>query len=112
FTGLVIIALLTNIPEHINAISFARRNNMTMSLEIGMSSALQIALFVVPMLVIISAALTGSVLELVFSPFSLIALVMTAMIANYLSTDGVCHWLEGAQLIAVYLLIAIGFYFI
>jgi len=112
FAGVVIIAILTNIPEHISAISFARRNNMTMSLEIGMSSALQIALFVIPALVLLSTAVTGNTLDLVFGPFSLIALVMTAMIANYISTDGVCHWLEGVQLIAVYVLIAIAFYFI
>jgi Ca2+:H+ antiporter len=112
FVGLVLIAVLTNIPEHLSAINFARRNNMTMSLEIGMSSALQIALFVVPILVLLSTALTGNALDLVFGPFSLIALVMTAMIANYISADGVCHWLEGVQLIAVYLLIAIAFYFI
>ena len=112
FTGVVIIAIMTNIPEHISAISFARRNNMTMSLEIGMSSALQIALFVIPALVLLSTAVTSTTLDLVFGPFSLIALVMTAMIANYISTDGICHWLEGVQLIAVYVLIAIAFYFI
>ena len=112
FVGLVLIAFLTNISEHISAIRFARRNNMTMSLEIGMSSALQIALFVVPVLVLISTAVTGNAMDLVFGPFSLVALVMTAMIANYISADGICHWLEGIQLIAVYLLIAIAFYFI
>ncbi len=112
FAGLVLIAFLTNISEHISAVSFARKNNMTMSLEIGMSSALQIALFVVPVLVLLSTALTGNALDLVFGPFSLVALVMTAMIANYISADGICHWLEGVQLIAVYLLIAIAFYFI
>ena len=112
FVGLVIIALLTNIPEHLSAIIFARKNNMTLSLEIGMSSALQIALFVVPILVLLSTALTGTTLNLVFGPFALAALVVTAMIANYISSDGVCHWLEGAQLTAVYLLIAIAFYFI
>jgi Ca2+:H+ antiporter len=112
FLGLVIVAILTNIPEHVSALSFARKNNMTLSLEIGMSSALQIALFVVPVLVLLSAPLTGHALNLEFNPFSLVALVMTAMIANYISADGVCHWLEGAQLIAVYVLIAIAFYFI
>jgi Ca2+:H+ antiporter len=111
FVGLVIIAILTNLPEHISAVGFARRNNMTLSLEIGMSSALQIALFVVPILVLLSTTISGNPLDLVFTPFSLIALVMTAMIANYVSTDGRCHWLEGVQLIAVYVLIAIGFYF-
>lgn len=112
FVGLVFVALLTNIPEHITAVNYARKNNMTMSLEIGMSSALQIALFVMPVLVLLSPVIMGGTLDLVFSPFSLIALVMTAMIANYISTDGVCHWLEGVQLIAVYLLIAIAFFFI
>lgn len=112
FAGLVIVALLTNIPEHVSAVIFARKNNMTLSLEIGMSSALQIALFVVPVLVLLSTAVTGSHLDLVFGPFSLAALVITAMIANYISSDGICHWLEGAQLTAVYILIAIAFYFI
>jgi Ca2+:H+ antiporter len=112
FLGLVVIAILTNIPEHISALSFARQDNMTLSLEIGMSSALQIALFVVPVLVLLSSSVTGSALNLEFSPFALVALVMTAMIANYISSDGVCHWVEGSQLIAVYILIAIAFYFI
>ncbi len=112
FLGLVVIAVLTNIPEHITAVNFARKNNMTLSLEIGMSSALQIALFVVPVLVLLSSTLTGNALDLVFNPFALVSLVMTAMIANYISADGICHWLEGVLLIAVYLLIAIAFYFI
>lgn len=112
FLGLVVIAILTNIPEHVSALSFARKNNMTLSLEIGMSSALQIALFVVPVLVLLSTPLTGHALDLEFGPFALASLVLTAMIANYISSDGVCHWLEGAQLIAVYILIAIAFYFI
>lgn len=112
FLGLIVVAILTNIPEHISALSFARKNNMTLSLEIGMSSALQIALFVVPVLVLLSTALTGTTLNLEFNPFALVSLFMTAMIANYIGSDGICHWLEGAQLIAVYLLIAIAFYFI
>jgi len=112
FLGLVVIAILTNIPENISAVSFARKNNMTLSLEIGMSSALQISLFVVPILVLLSSTMTGHALNLEFSPFALVSLVMTAMIANYISADGICHWLEGAQLIAVYVLIAIAFYFV
>ncbi len=112
FIGLVFIAILTNIPEHVSAINFARKDNMTLSLEIGMSSALQIALFVVPVLVLLSSSATGVALSLEFSPFSLVALVMTAMIANYISSSGICHWVEGAQLIAIYILVAIVFFFI
>ncbi len=112
FMGLVFIAMLTNIPDHLSAINFARRNNITLSLEIGMGSATQMALFVVPVLVLISSAVTGNTLNLVFGPFELAAVVITAMIANSISPDGVCHWLEGAQLIAIYLLIATAFYFL
>jgi Ca2+:H+ antiporter len=112
FVGLVVIAILTNIPEHISALSFARKDNMTLSLEIGMSSALQIALFVIPVLVLISSSVAGTPLNLEFGPFVIASLVMTAMIANYVSSDGICHWVEGAQLIAVYILIAIAFFFI
>jgi Ca2+:H+ antiporter len=112
FIGLVLVALLTNIPEHISAMTFARRNNMTLSLEIGMSSALQIALFVVPILVLVSSTIAGVTLDLVFSPFEIAAVLITAMIANYIGSDGICHWVEGAQLIAVYMLIAVAFYFL
>ena len=112
FIGLVFVALLTNIPEHVSAINFARQDNITLSLEIGMSSALQIALFVVPILVLVSGPLTGTALNLVFGPFEIAAVLITAMLANYIGSDGVCHWVEGAELIAVYLLIAVAFFFV
>lgn len=112
FMGLIFIAFLTNIPEISSAMTFARKNNMTLSLEIGMSSALQIALFVVPVLVLISPLLIDGGLDLVFTPFELVAVVITAMIANYIGSDGICHWVEGAQLLAVYLLLATAFYFL
>lgn len=112
FVGLVFVAILTNIPEITSAMTFARKNHMTLSLEIGMSSALQISLFVVPILILISPMIIHGSFDLVFTPFELVAIFVTAMIANYISSDGVCHWVEGAQLIAVYLLVAAAFYFL
>ena len=112
FIGLVFVAILTNIPEISSAMAFSRKNHMTLSLEIGMSSALQIALFVVPILILISPLVVHGGYNLLFTPFELVAVVVTAMIANYISSDGVCHWVEGAQLIAVYLLVATAFYFL
>jgi Ca2+:H+ antiporter len=112
FVGLVFVALLTNIPEITSAMAFARKNHMTLSLEIGMSSALQISLFVVPILILISPLVIQGGFDLIFTPFELVAVLVTAMIANYISSDGVCHWVEGAQLIAVYLLMASAFYFL
>jgi Ca2+:H+ antiporter len=111
FIGLVVIAILTNVPEHIAALAYARRDNVDLSLSIGMNSAIQIALFVVPVMVLISF-LAGNPLSLVFSPFELVAMVLAVVIVNYLSSDGVCNWLEGAQLIAMYLLIVIGLFFV
>ncbi|MFH0914446.1 MAG: calcium/proton exchanger [Chloroflexota bacterium] len=111
FVGLVVIAILTNIPEHLAAIRYALRDNVTLSLEIGMNSATQIALFVAPVLVFVSP-LVGGTLTLSFAPFQMIALILAVMIINYLGSDGVCNWLEGVQLVAVYLIIAIAFFFV
>jgi Ca2+:H+ antiporter len=110
FVGLVIIAVITNVPEHMAAISYGLRDNITQSMEIGMNSATQIALFVAPILVLISPLL-GASIDLAFAPFQLAALILSVMIINYLGSDGICNWLEGVQLTAVYLIIAIAFYF-
>jgi len=111
FVGLVIIAIITNVPEHLAAIRYGRRNNITLSLEIGMNSAIQIALFVAPILVFISPLLAVE-MSLAFAPFQMVAMILTVMIINYIGADGICNWLEGVQLVAVYIIIAIAFYFI
>ena len=110
FIGIVIIAIVTNIAEKTSAIRFALENQIDLSIEIGTSSAIQIALFVVPILVFVSQAF-GYDFSLVFSMFEVIAIVLAVMIINYLSADGVCNWLEGAQLLTVYFIIAIAFFF-
>jgi Ca2+:H+ antiporter len=111
FVGLVIIAIITNVPEHLAAIGYGRRDNITLSMEIGMNSAIQIALFVAPILIFISP-LMGGEMSLAFAPFQMVAMVLAVMIINYIGSDGVCNWLEGVQLTAVYIIIAIAFYFV
>lgn len=111
FLGVVVIAIISNIAEKTNAVHFALENKLDISLEIGLSSAIQIALFVVPILVLISGIFNYG-FSLVFSLFEIISVVFAVMIVNYLSSDGRCNWLEGIQLISVYLIIAIAFYFI
>ncbi len=110
FIGVVIIPIITNIAEKIAAITMAIKNHIDLSIEIGTSSAIQIALFVTPLLVLFSQFLNTS-FTLVFPIFKLITMLFAVMIVNYLSSDGRCNWLEGAQLITVYLIIAITFYF-
>lgn len=111
FTGLVVVAVVTNIPENVTAIRYALRDNITLSLEIGMNSAIQIALFVAPVLVFASPLL-GAEMTLAFPAFQVMAIILSVMIFNYVGNGGACNWLEGLQLVAVYMLIAIAFYFV
>jgi len=111
FIGIVLIAIVTNIAEKATAIHFALENKLDVSIEIGLSSAIQIALFVVPILMLVSQILHFG-FDLVFTPFEILSVVLAVMIINYLSADGRCNWLEGAQLISVYLIIIIAFFFI
>lgn len=111
FIGFVLIAIITNIAENSTAVNFALKNKVDVSLEIGLSSAIQIALFVVPILILVSG-IFGYGFLLVFSMFEVIAVILAVMIINHLVADGRCNWLEGAQLISVYLILAISFYFI
>lgn len=111
FIGIVIIAIVTNIAEKSTAVHFALQDKLDVSIEIGLSSAIQIALFVVPILMLVSQVFNFGFL-LVFTPFEILSVVLAVMIINYLSADGRCNWLEGAQLISVYAVIAIAFFFI
>ncbi len=111
FVGVVIIGIITNVSETINAITFAMKNKLELSMEIGTNSATQIALFVAPLLVLIST-LFSTPFTLVFPLFDVVALFFTVLIINHLIADGRCNWLEGAQLITVYIILAIAFYFI
>jgi Ca2+:H+ antiporter len=111
FIGIVVIAIITNIAEKTTAIHFALEDKLDVSIEIGLSSAIQIALFVIPILMLISSIFNLG-FNLVFSIFEILAVMLAVLIVNYLSADGRCNWLEGAQLISVYAIIAIAFFFI
>ena len=109
FLGIVLIPIVGNVAEHLVAVQVAIRNQMDLSIEIAVSSSLQIALFVAPLLVFVSLAM-GHPLTLVFNQFELLALIAAVMIAALVSSDGELNWLEGAALLAVYLILGIGFF--
>jgi Ca2+:H+ antiporter len=111
FIGIVLIGFVTNVTEHATAINFALQNKISTSIEIGLSSAIQISLFVMP-IIVFTSVIFGFGFTLVFSLFELLAVLLAVLIVNYLSADGQCNWLEGAQLISVYFIIAIAFFFI
>lgn len=111
FLGIIIIPLVGNIAEHLVAVQVAAKNQMDLSLGVSVGSSLQIALFVAPALVFISL-LFGPELTLVFNPFEVIALFTTSVIAALVSVDGESNWLEGAQLLALYAIVALAFFFL
>jgi Ca2+:H+ antiporter len=109
FIGLIFIPIIGNVAEHIVAVRVALKNQMTLSVEIAIASSLQIALFVAPLLVFISL-LIGNPLTLVFNQLELIALIAGVLIAALVSADGESNWLEGAELLAIYIILALTFF--
>ena len=111
FLGIIIVPLIGNVAEHLVAVTVAVKNKMELSLAISVGSSLQIALFVAPLLVFISL-LMGNPLTLVFNQFELIALMAATLIAGLVSLDGESNWLEGAMLLAIYVIIALAFFWL
>jgi len=111
FVGIIIVPIVGNVAEHLVAVQVAIKNKMELSLTIALGSSLQIALFVAPMLVFLSL-LMGNPMDLVFNQFELIALGAASLIAALVALDGESNWLEGAQLLVVYVILAIAFFFL
>ena len=108
FVGIILIPIIGNAAEHSTAVIMARKDKMDVALEIAVGSSLQIILFVAPVLIFISLFFTP--MSIVFNPFELIALIASVLIANRVSHDGESNWLEGVQLLSVYLIIAASFF--
>jgi Ca2+:H+ antiporter len=111
FVGVVIIGIVGNAAEHTSAIILARKGKIDLSIGIAAGSGTQIALFVVPILVI-AGIIIGKPVTLVFTIFELVSIFLAAIILNLIAHDGKSNWFEGLMLTTVYVIIAIGFYFI
>jgi Ca2+:H+ antiporter len=111
FMGFIVIAIVGNAAEHSTAVVLAMRNQMDTALNIAMQSSVQIALFVTPVMVFLSYPL-GHPLDLLFTPFEILACVLGIAIFAYLVMDGETNWYEGVQLLAVYAIIAVALYFL
>ncbi|MEP6995966.1 MAG: calcium/proton exchanger [Acidobacteriota bacterium] len=110
FMGLVVIPLVGNVAENYGAVRFARQNRMELSLSIAANSSTQIAVFVAPLLVLVSLFIRP--MTLIFAPIELVTLLSSTAIFAYISLDGETNWLEGVQLLALYLIAAVAFYFL
>ncbi|MBK1810066.1 calcium/proton exchanger [Clostridium sp. YIM B02505] len=106
FVGLIILPIIGNAAEHSTAIVTALKNKMDISVEIAIGSSLQIILFVAPVLVLLSLVFTP--MALIFNKYELISLVLAVIIANKVAYDGESNWLEGLQLMSVYLIVAVA----
>ncbi len=111
FIGIIIIPLVGNVAEHIVGVQVAAKNQMDLSLAISLGSSQQIALFVAPVLVFVGL-LFGGGMDLFFNAFEVVILFLAVILANLIALDGESNWLEGAQLLAVYVIAALGFFFI
>ncbi len=109
FLGIILIPIIGNAAEHLVAVQFASQNKMALSVEIAVSSSLQIALLVAPILVFLSLVL-GHPLTLIFNTFELLALIAGVIIAALVSSDGESSWLEGSALVAIYLILGLAFF--
>lgn len=111
FVGVIIVPIIGNAAEHLVAVEMAMKNKMEITLGIALGSSMQIALFVGPLLVFISL-LAGNPMSLVFNPFELAALGASVVIAALIALDGESNWLEGAQLLIVYVILGLAFFYL
>jgi len=109
FVGVVIIPTIGNLAEHFVAVQLAWRNKMEFAMAVCFGSSLQVALFVVPVLVILGAII-GQPMDLVFTPLEVAAVAAAVGISALIALDGESNWLEGALLTIVYLILAVSFF--
>jgi Ca2+:H+ antiporter len=110
FTGVILVPIVGNAAEHATAVTVAMKDKMDLSLSVAVGSSMQIALFVAPVLVI-AGRILGQPMDLDFKPFELVAVVVSVLIANSISSDGKSNWLEGTLLLAAYTVLGFAFYF-
>lgn len=111
FVGVILVAIIGNAAEHSTAILMAMKNQMDLAINIAVGSSIQIALFVAPVLVF-AGYLVGQPMNLLFTTFEVVAVAISVGVVSLISMDGESNWMEGVQLLAVYIILAIAFYFL
>lgn len=111
FVGVFIVAILGNAAEHATAITAAMKNRMDLSLSIAIGSSVQVALFVAPVLVLASLWIGPAPMDLLFGTGLVVAILLSVLITSQVAGDGRSDWLKGVQLLAVYLILGLAFFF-
>jgi Ca2+:H+ antiporter len=112
FVGLIVVAIVGNAAEHWVAVYFATRDKMDISVNIAIGSSAQVALFVAPVLVLVSFFVGEFPMALVFNGFEVGGLLLAVLIASHIARDGESTWFEGVQLLAVYLVVGVTIFFV
>jgi Ca2+:H+ antiporter len=112
FVSIIVVAIVGNAAEHWVAVYFAARDKMDLTVNIAIGSSAQIALFVAPLLVLLSFLFGPYPMALVFNGLELGAIVLAAIIANQVTQEGESTWFEGLQLLAVYAVLGMVFFFV
>ncbi len=112
FVGVIVVAVIGNAAEHSTAVLMAMKNKMDLAMNVAIGSSIQIALFVAPLLVLLSYVIGPGPMDLRFTAFEVLAVGIAVGVVNMVAQDGESNWLEGALLLAVYLVLGIAFYFL
>src|SRR5687767_2271097 len=112
FVGVILVAIIGNAAEHSTALLMARKNKMDLAINIAVGSSIQIALFVAPVLIFLSYVIGPSPMDLLFTTLEVVAIALAVAVTALISLDGETNWMEGVQLLAVYLILGVAFYFL
>jgi Ca2+:H+ antiporter len=111
FVGVIVVAIIGNAAEHSTAVMMALKDKMDISIGIAVGSSVQIALFVAPLLMLVSLFMERP-MDLVFTMPEVLAVILSVWVVSQISQDGETNWLEGAQLLSVYAILGLVFYHI
>ena len=111
FVGVFVVAILGNAAEHATAISAAMKNRMDLAMSIAIGSSIQVALFVAPVLVLLSLAIGPRPMDLAFPAGLVLIVLLSVLITGQVAGDGRSDWLKGIQLLAVYIVLGLTFFF-
>jgi Ca2+:H+ antiporter len=111
FVGVFVVAILGNAAEHATAISVAMKNRMDLAMSIAIGSSIQVALFVAPVLVLLSLAIGPRPMDLAFPAGLVLIVLLSVLITGQVAGDGRSDWLKGIQLLAVYIVLGLTFFF-
>jgi len=110
FVGIILLPIVGNAAEHVTAVSVSVKDKLNLSLSVAVGSSIQIALFVIPFIVILGWIL-GKPLTLLFDPYESIAMFLAVLTVNYVVQDGKSNWLEGFILMGLYVILGVTFWF-